>query len=1019
MMKKKILICALISATALSAATFAGCGLFGGGNNDDGTSFRQDNMRFELKDDGTYELSDYEYADLDDRVDDDYGHIEGYKGEGETVTVPDTVNGKPVTSVRHLAFCRTGVKTVTLPDAVTVLPDRIFDGCALLEAVNFSTVTSVGDMAFYDCVNLKSIVFESGLTEIGERAFANCTSLTTVTLPDTVMVIGDRCFWGDGSLEAIDTPSVETLGECAFYECGSITELSFPSVVSIGVYAFRYCNKLAELTIGDKLESIHVNWCIDTDALKKVNIDSPVPEMMFYWNQTVEEVNLGEGVTSIGKSAFAYSSGITNITLPATLTEIGENAFNQSKLSGELTIPASVKSIGYSAFYGTDITSLTIENGVESIGGSAFTSTDITSLTIPASVKSIGATAFMYCDSLAQITLSEGLETIGGRAFAIKGAETLEIVLPSTVKSIGNGCFNHKAGGGDGITAKKIIINDNVETVGENLLTDCKVKELTAPANYGHDATAVETLTLFGEGDIPDNAYKNCAALKTVNLGGGVKRIGANAFNALENITLDGVEYMGKNALGDISALTYTKTENGVNYIDNWVISTDYSQGGTTNLDLSGYVGIYQGAFARTETNDTSVLNTVALTSSEDTSNLKFIGERAFEGSGITGIMVPAGLQTWEHAFRGCGALSAVAIQRGVEKVADYAFADCTNLSGFNFAASSIKEIGNSAFSGCTKLRLVTLPNGIEKIDKSAFNRCESLLFIDLKGAVEIGYSAFGYCSALGEVTMNSVVKIGERAFYKCTDLTEIELPAVKHIGERAFGESGLTAVEVPFGIETWEGAFKDCRLLTTVTVPRGIQKIADSAFTDCTSLTEIDFSGTDIKEIGNSAFSGCGKLKTVTLPDGLEKIDNIAFNYCTSLDEVNISTVKIIGSSAFYQCTALKTIDVKDAEEIGDYAFCRCVALESITMNSVKTLGQSAFYMCKATQYDLPDSVIKITDCAFGSAQTVNYAGTPEQWSKIEKGMRDGKVSIWGRDNDLTVVFSDGSSVTYPKVEE
>ncbi|MDE7087533.1 MAG: leucine-rich repeat domain-containing protein, partial [Clostridia bacterium] len=985
-MKKKLLTCAILSVAALTAsAAFAGCGLFGGGNrNDDGKTYRQDNMRFELKDDGTYEFERYEYAYIED------GEGNVYTGEGETVTVPDTVNGKAVTSIANYAFGNTGVKEVTLPDVITELPDRIFDGCKLLETVNMPAVTSVGDMAFYECTNLESIEFKSGLTEIGDRAFERCPSLATVTLPDTVKTIGRNSFY-ESNIESINTAGVEEIGDTAFYACANLTALNLPNVVSIGASALRYCNKLAEITIGNRLETIPGNLFTDAGSLRKLSIDSPVPARMLYWNNTVTEVTLGEGVTSIGESAFEYCRGITEITLPATLTDIGERAFSQSKLSGALTIPASVKSIGYSAFYGTRITSLTIENGVESIGGSAFVSTGITSLSLPASVKSIGDTAFMYCDSLAQINFSEGLETIGGRAFSIKGAGTLDIVLPSTVKSIGGNCFG-------GVTANKIIINDTVESVGENVARSCTVKELTVPANYGHNATSVETLTLFGEGDIPDNAYKNCTALKTVDLGGGVKKIGANAFKALEAITLNGVEYMGSNALGDISALTYTRTEDGVNYIDDWVISTDYSNGGATGLDLSGYTGIYQGAFAKTETSDTSVFNTAALTSSEDTSKLKFIGERAFEGSGITGVMVPASLQMWDGAFRGCGALSAVAVQQGVEKIADYAFADCTNLKSINFKVSDVKEIGNSAFRGCTYLRFATLPNGIEKIGDYAFNHCEELLSIDLKGTEEIGYSAFGYCSELREATMNSVLAIGDSAFYKCTKLAEIDLPAVKSIGDRAFAESGLEAVAVPASVETWKGAFRECRSLTTVTVPRGIEKIADDAFTDCTALTEINLSDTDIKEIGNFAFSGCSKLKTVTLPDGLEKIDVCAFNNCTSLDEMTIITVKIIGNEAFYKCTALKTIDVKDAEEIGDYAFCRCVALENITMNSVKTLGQSAFYMCKATEYDLPDSVTKITDSALGNAQTVNFAGTAEQWSAIEKGMRDGKVSIWVR---------------------
>lgn len=766
-MKRKFLACAL-AVTAVAAAAFAGCGLFGNGDNNDDQSYRQDNMRFELKEDGTYELARYEYAYLRDGYDEDDNYVEGYKGEGETVTVPDTVNGKAVTSVKGYAFSGTGVKAVTLPETISVLPDRIFDSCELLQTVNFSAVTSVGELAFYNCPKLESIEFKSGLTEIGDRAFEKCYALATVTLPDTVKTIGKSCFW-ECAFESINTAGVEVLGDTAFYKCANVTSFNLPNIVTIGESAFGGCEKLTEMTIGNRLESCEANL----NGLSKISIDSPIQDKLFQWAKKLTDVTLGEGVTSIGEMAFGYCSELKNITLPATLTELGKSAFWESGLTA-VTIPASLKTVGEQAFYYCrSLASLTIENGVESIGESAFEEAAITSLSLPASVKSVGNKAFSGCNSLKAITLAEGLESIGNLAFAIKGADTLDIVLPKSVKTLGGGCFNYGRGNERGITANKIIINDTVETVGENILKDCKVKELTVPASYGHNASTVEKLTVFGEGNIPAYAYRYCTALKTVHLGTGVKRIGANAFAGLESINLEGVEYMDSYALGDLSSLTYTGSENGVNCIDGWVISSDFSNGGVTNLDLSGYTGIYGNAFRKTETNDTSVLTTVALVGSDDTSNLKFIGERAFAESGVTAVEVPASLQSWDGAFRECRSLTTIAIQRGVEKIADNAFCDCTGLEGFNLAATDVVEIGNSAFSGCKKLRLITLPNGIKKIGRYAFGSCTALTSVDLKGTEEVGDSAFYYCTSLGEVIMGADIKIGKDAFGQCPFLDE------------------------------------------------------------------------------------------------------------------------------------------------------------------------------------------------------------------------------------------------------
>lgn len=786
-MKNRLLTCALLSVAAVTAcAAFAGCNLFGGSR--DETVVNQDNMHFELKDDGTYELVNYDYAYLRDREDRDGGIIEGYKGEGETVTVPETVKGKKVTSLSLGVFSDTGVKTVTLPETITVLPQQAFSGCRLLETVNMPVaVTSVGKHAFNECTNLAEIEFKSGLTEIGYAAFGQCTSLTSIGLPDTVTSVGDFCF-RECPFESINLKGVETFGYGAFYDCGNLSSVTLTNVVSIGDRVFQGCDKLTEMTVGNRLEE-----CVYAPpALTKLNISSPVPEKMFQWSKTLTDVTLGEGCTSIGEMAFGYCSELKNLTLPETLTEIGKSAFWESGITA-VTLPASVEVMGEKAFYGcSSLVSLTIEYGVESIGEHAFQETGITSLSLPASVRTIGDAAFYHCNSLADITFSEGLETIGKSAFAIKGAETLEIVLPSTVKTIDNDCFYYSEYNESGITANKIIINETVETVGNNILDYCKAKELKAPVNYGYNmGNTLEKLTLFGEGEIRDFAFRNCNYLKTVDLGGGVKKIGSYAFFALETIALDGVGYMGNNALGDLSALTYSKSENGVNYIDDWVISTDYSQGGATNLDLSGVTGIYQNAFAKTDTNDTSVLKTVVLADSDGTSQLKFIGDRAFSKSGITAVEVPASLEFWEGAFRECGALSYIRIQRGIEKIAESAFADCTNLDGLDFSATDVKEICAWAFDGCRNLRLITLPDGIKKIGRYALSSCSSLLIIDLKGTEEIEQSAFCYCTALGEVTMNSVKTIGNSAFYQCTELTGYDLPpTITAIGRHALGSA-------------------------------------------------------------------------------------------------------------------------------------------------------------------------------------------------------------------------------------
>ncbi|MCM1438082.1 MAG: leucine-rich repeat domain-containing protein [Roseburia sp.] len=745
-MKKKFLACALISAAAFAAA-FAGCNL-GGGNSD---VVEQNGMRFELKSDGTYELSRYSvYLEP----------AEGsYTGGGEEVEVPNTVNGKAVTSLSEGAFGGTAVRAVTLPQSITEISAGAFSRCDLLESITCSPVTAVGDGAFYLCPRLEGIPLGEGLTEIGARAFEGCTQLTAITLPDTCVTLKEMCFESSGLTEVQKSDGVQTVGNRAFWECG-ISEISLPAVVSIGDSAFYNCGLLREISVGDKLQTVGEGAFRGVADLEKLSIGSPVPASLCAGFDKLETVELGAGVTKIGDGAFKNCTALESVTLPATLTEIGDNAFYNAGL---------------------------------------------TSVNIPASVKTVGGNAFSDCNSLTEITFNEGLESLGEYAFSIQGAENMNIVLPSTVKSVGDRCF-------DSITANKIILNETVQTVGNNIIDRATIKELAAPAMSIGTATkpnaTLEKLTVLGTKDIPDNAYRYCTALKSVTIGEGVKHIGSHAFAGLEKLRLGGVETMGySDPLGDISALEYTKTENGINYIDNWIISSDYSKGdGDTKPNLSGVTGIYQNAFKRTDANDTSTLTTV-VTCSNDGSNIKFIGKSAFYGTGITGVEVPASVKVWDEAFYGCEKLSSIAVPRGIEKIANGAFNGCTNLSGVDFSATDITEIGDSAFRNCQNLRYVTLPDGVKKIGGHAFESC-GLLTVDLKGTEEIGDDAFYRCASLIEVAMDSVKTIGEYAFSQCTALEEIDLPAsVTEIGSNALG--GVLTVNYSGTADGWSAIDK------------------------------------------------------------------------------------------------------------------------------------------------------------------------------------------------------------------
>ena len=107
-----------------------------------------------------------------------------------------------------------------------------------------NSVISIGNDAFYDCLNLTSVMIPNSVTSIGDMAFRGCNSLTNATINSSVT--GDFTFFECYKLTSVTIGnSVTSIGEAAFYYCGGLTNVTIPnSVASIGDYAFGQCSSL-------------------------------------------------------------------------------------------------------------------------------------------------------------------------------------------------------------------------------------------------------------------------------------------------------------------------------------------------------------------------------------------------------------------------------------------------------------------------------------------------------------------------------------------------------------------------------------------------------------------------------------------------------------------------------------------------------------------------------------------------------------------------------------------------------
>ena len=156
----------------------------------------------------------------------------------------------------------------------------------------------------------------------------------------------------------------------------------------------------------------------------------------------LQEVYIGDGVTSIGNFAFSVCYSLASITIPNGVTSIDNNAFQNCYSLASITIPNGVTSIGNFAFSACySLASITIPNGVTSIGNSAFSVCySLANITIPNGVTSIRSYAFSTCYSLASITIPNGVKYID--SFAFQNCYSLaNITIPDGVIYINSSTF--------------------------------------------------------------------------------------------------------------------------------------------------------------------------------------------------------------------------------------------------------------------------------------------------------------------------------------------------------------------------------------------------------------------------------------------------------------------------------------------------------------------------------------------------------------------------------------------------
>ena len=696
---------------------------------------------------------------------------------------------------------------VTYPDygdepysGAIVIPERV------VNAGHYFTVTSIGEFAFEDCVNVTSVVIPSTVTRIDNLAFYDCIGLSSIVIPSSVTEIGDEpfsgCYFipenfvnnssisdddfgagilGEGAVEQNDglvisdnevvlcrpwatsvtiPNSVTSIGSYAFEGCSSLTSVTIPkSVTSIGNYAFENCSSLASMKVENG------NPVYDSRNNCNAIIETATNTLAFGCMNTV----VPSSVTGIGVGAFLGATGLTSLTIPNSVTSIGINAFFKCSSLTSVNIPDGVTELASSIFSGcSSLASITIPNGVTSIGSYAFSSCPLTSIVIPESVTSISYRVFDSCKNLTSVTIPSSLNFIDVGVFL--RCDNLSYNEYDNGLYLGN--------------------RDNPYLV----LVKAKSKD-------------IKTCTVHEGCKLVTEAFYGCTSLNSVSIPEGVTFIGKNAFYGCSNL----------------SSLTIPSSITRIYGEDVFL--------GCSNLQYAEYDnGLYLG-------NSENAYLVLAKTTSTDITDFyvdgwcKIISPKAFyQCTSLTSVTIPEGVVSIEEkAFEFCSNLNSVTLPSTVAYVGTYAFANCTGFSDFTCLAEEVPETERNAFGWCeTENKTLHVPGAsIESYQNTyPWSNFGSIVayypptfekevdglwyrFETERGCATVIPSR-GYEGYSGDIVIPATIEDGGMTFI----VTEIDGYAFSAIGTSAGYSSGITSITIPETV--WyigDGAFADCSI--------------------------------------------------------------------------------------------------------------------------------------------------------------------------------------------------------------
>ena len=475
--------------------------------------------------------------------------ITGYSGNATALYIPGEIDGHEVVAIGDRAFeNRTDLRTVMIPDSV--------------EKIEFE--------AFYNCINLKIVDLSSNLTTIGYDVFGNCKSISKIEIPKSLKKFDGTwgrgtnlsygAFGGCSNLKTVNFEAGSTI-VCAalFMGCDGIEEIELPDTITeIGDSAFKSCKNLNKVIIPESVTKIDGDAFAECSGLVDIKMHegiNTIGSRAFYKCDRLLDIVIPDSVEKIEFEAFRGCDKLENIKLSENLTIVGYGVFGDCKSISKIEIPKSLKkfdgtwgrgtNLSYGAFGGcSNLKTVNFEAGSTIVCAALFMGCDgIEEIELSDTITEIGDSAFKNCKNLDRITMNNGIEILESSAFEDCFSLTT-INIPNTVKAISNSTFQ------DCTSLTEVHLSNILKEIPASTFSGCK--KLTT-INFPSTLTTIGNSAFSGCESLPEailpsgvekiesNAFKNCKAMKKAVVPDTVSSVGSSAFygcEALADITL-------------------------------------------------------------------------------------------------------------------------------------------------------------------------------------------------------------------------------------------------------------------------------------------------------------------------------------------------------------------------------------------------------------------------------------------------------------------------------------------------